>query len=147
MKNLKDRQPTKEEEIEISIYIFIDQGKLRPWFGKIDGIDAIIISYIVNWKKSGNAETRYCKKGEYIWIGYKALLRQLPILNIKYTALRDRLGKLCDIGVFDRKFLYRANGNKATFYLVPDKFLKKDKGVKDDKKTGNKQRKTKSPAT
>ena len=143
--SLEYRGPAEKEEIRESIYI--DQTKLRPWFGKIDGIDAIIISYIVYWKKSGRAETRFCKDGDYIWIGYKALLRQLPILNIKYTALRDRLEKLCDIGVFDRKISYRANGNKAAFYLVPDKFLQKDKKVKDDKKTGNKQRKTKSLAT
>lgn len=142
MKNLKDRQPTEKEEIRISIYI--DQGKLRPWFGKIDSTDAIIISYIVYWRKSERAETRYSKNGEYIWIDYKTLLRQLPILNIGYEALKDRLDNLYSIGVFDRKVLRHASGNHATFYLVPDKFLKKDKKVKGNKKTGNKQRKTKS---
>lgn len=127
----------KKEEIEISIYIFIDQGKLRSWFGKIDGIDAIIISYIINWKKSGNAETRFFEGEEYIWIDYKNLLLQLPILNIGYEALKDRLEKLYSIGIFDRKVFYRSNRSKATFYLVPDELFKKNKKVKDDKKIEN----------
>lgn len=131
MKNLKDRPPTKKVEIRESIYI--NQTKLRQWFGKIDGIDAIIISYIVYWRQSGNAETRYCKDGEFIWIDYKNLLWQLPMLNIRYGTLRDRLAKLYNIGVFDRKTLRRASGNKATFYLVPDEFLKKAKKAKDKK--------------
>jgi len=131
MKNLKDRQPTKK--VEIQTHIFIAQEKLRPWFGKIDGIDAIIISYIVNWRQSGNAESRYCKNGEYVWINYKYLLQQLPILNIRYGTLKDRMKKLYDVGVFDRKTVRRASGNKATFYLVPDEFLKKAKKAKDKK--------------
>ena len=92
----------KYEEEEIQTHIFIAQGKLRRWFHKIDATDAIIIAYIVNWKRSGNAETMYSKKGEYIWIGYTYLLQQLPILNIGYDVLRKRIRKLRKLQILRR---------------------------------------------
>ncbi len=130
---------TGKKENEIKEIIYIKQSELKPWFGRIDGNDMIIISYIVNWEKTEGAEKTFSKKGNFIWIDYAYLLKQLPGLNIGYSALKKRLSRLCEIGVLDRRVTYREKtGKRATYY----RFL----GVKDKDDSGeNGQSETESP--
>lgn len=50
----------------------------------------------------------------YVWISYKALLNDMPLLDIKKVALANRLKKMAYFGILDFKLL--TNGNTYTYY-------------------------------
>ena len=127
-------------EMTLKRIIKIDQDKLEPWFGKIDMADAAIIAYIRDWKKYG---TKYGyaqlhpKDEEYVWIDYKTLLKQMPLLKFEYRALQDRLKKLCTLGILRRLSYFHSNGNRAAYYRVPDELFESEE---DEEKSKQKKR-------
>ena len=65
---------------------------------KTDLSDWVIIDYILEWGASEKAT----KRGNKVWINYRHLIAQIPILGIKSkSAISARLKKLAGLGLLD----------------------------------------------
>ena len=70
---------------------------------------------------------------EYYWLSYKAILEDLPILNIGVRRLAGRMKNLVDLGILEVHLVKHSNGT-STFYrfgdkyknLIPDSYLDRD---------------------
>ena len=64
--------------------------------GKTDLTDWVIIEYIADWYTTPKAT----KRADKVWINYKHLMAQVPILGIKSkSAVSARLHKLAELGL------------------------------------------------
>lgn len=67
----------------------------------LDTIDALILRWILDFYHSKNMMKINFEDKEYIWVNYKHLLENLPILNIAKDTLYRRLKKICQAQVLE----------------------------------------------
>lgn len=64
----------------------------------LDIADLVLLRWIVDITASPKAKRKEVEGNYLVWVNYKSLLEDLPILNIKKRALQDRLSKLVEKG-------------------------------------------------
>jgi len=98
----------------------------------LDGTDALILRWYVDFKDSGNMAHKSLNGYVYYWISYKALIRDMPILGIKTTKqVSRRLDKMADAGVL-RKHVKRSNTGTYSMFAIGEKYAALlDDGAKD----------------
>jgi uncharacterized phage protein (TIGR02220 family) len=75
---------------------------------KIDATDLLILRWLVDfYPQMIKVEI---EGSQYVWVQYKKILEDLPLLDIKKQALVDRLQKLCEFGILINKIV-KIGGN------------------------------------
>lgn len=87
---------------------------------QIDVTDLSILRWLVDfYPKMPKTEI---EGTQYVWISYKALLNDIPLLDIKKVALANRLKKMVHFGILNFKLL--TNGNTYTYYSFGNNYEK-----------------------
>ena len=85
----------QEKVLELKTFI---EGKEK----KLDLSDLLILNHIYNFSERKGIKTITQNGKKYFWVEYNSLLNELPILNIKKPALRDRIDKMCALELIEK---------------------------------------------
>ncbi len=112
------------------------------WWGYINANDALIVAYIAGLYFSKHPQVENKKINDMPWVCLKTLLKSIPILNIGYRQLQNRIDHLVNIGLLEREiFIDRLQGNKMV-HLKPNEdyiksLIKVKKRLRDKRKHNN----------
>lgn len=97
-------------------FIHIDQAVLSRWHGKIDLVDAALVSIIRSLNPQNPAVSKYMS-GPYFMFNRAYVLDLVPIVGISATTLSHRLQVLERIGLIDRRVWVNKATGKYTLYV------------------------------
>ncbi len=89
---------------------------------RLDIVDMFILDHIYGFKNRKNLKTVQIRKKEYFWVDYGSMVEDLPILNIKKQALKDRLDKLEEFDLIEKKITNKDGFHNMTFFRMGKKF-------------------------
>lgn len=91
----------------------LQQEVLIAW--NLDGIDAIILRYVIDFWHSGSMVKIIYKEKEYLWINYQNIIDNLPCINIKNKiSLSRRFKKYINCGLMDH-YTYKKGGTFSCY--------------------------------
>mgnify|MGYP003291764860 CR=1 FL=1 len=101
----------QEKVLELKTYI---EGKEK----KLDLSDLLILNHIYNFTERKGIKTIIQNGIEYYWVEYNTILNELPILNIKKPALRDRIDKMCALGLIEKTLAKQGQYSNMTCFRI-----------------------------
>lgn len=121
------RQPLTTTDMKYSILGFsqekvVEIGKMavvnnKEKFCKVDVTDLLILREVADFMNRKKIIKYTIDDKIYFSIRYEAIIKDLPILNIKKQALRDRIDKLCVLGLLEKSVVSTSVGNITAFRL------------------------------
>ena len=83
----------------------------------LDVSDLLIIQEIADFMNRKKVIKYTIDDKTYVSIKYDLILEDLPILGIKKQALRDRIDKICELGIMEKKVIVNESGSWTAFRL------------------------------
>jgi hypothetical protein len=105
----------QEKVLELKTFI---EGKEK----KLDLSDLLILNHIYNFSERKGIKTITQNGKKYFWVEYNSLLNELPILNIKKPALRDRIDKMCALELIEKTLVNDGNYSNMTCFRIGRNF-------------------------
>ena len=94
--------------------------KLRNGMQKVlslDVVDLLILRDMSDFMNRKNVIKYMFDDKTFFSVSYSAIIEDLPILDIKKQALRDRLDKMCKLNLIEKKIVRNTSGNWSAFRL------------------------------
>lgn len=91
------------QEAVLSIYKIIKDKKGKDRKIALDVSDLLIIQVIADIIHRDKFTKQIIDDKLYYWITYNLILEDLPILDIKKQALSDRIDKMVELGILEKK--------------------------------------------
>lgn len=121
------------------LYINFPQNKLLNLWKegtKLDFTDLALLEYI-EWARGSSKMLKYYEEESnknFVWINHNKLLDDVPFFDIKESALKKRLNRLCQVGLLEYK-LFSNKGGRGTraYYTLSEKC--EDLKISEDKTT------------
>ncbi|MBO5964147.1 MAG: hypothetical protein J6P97_06675, partial [Bacteroidales bacterium] len=107
----------QEKVLELRTYT---DGKEK----KLDVTDLLILNHIYHFPERKGIKTITQNGLEYYWIEYNTILKELPILNIKKPALRERIDKMCALGLIEKTLAKQGQYSNMTCFRIGEQFEK-----------------------
>ena len=86
---------------------------------RLDVTDLLLLNQIADFPNRSGVMKIIEDDKIYFWMAYSEILGELPILNLKKQALRDRFDKLVTLGLLEKKIGRVGN---MTFFRLTDKY-------------------------
>lgn len=83
----------------------------------LDVSDLLIIQEIADFMNRKKVIKYTIDDKTYVSIKYDLILEDLPILGIKKQALRDKIDKICELGIIEKKVIVNESGSWTAFRL------------------------------
>lgn len=118
-------QKEKQMGIRFSIFGFAQERviSIRSTDGakeiRLDVTDLLLLSQIADFPNRSNVMKIIDGEKIFFWMAYSEILQELPILNLKKQALRDRFDKLVLLGLLEKKVSKASN---MTFFRLTDMY-------------------------
>lgn len=84
---------------------------------RIDVTDLLLINALSDFMNRPNIIKSEVEGKNYFWVNYSTLLEDLPILDISKQALSDRLDKLSDFNIIEKKVVLNSMGTFTCFRM------------------------------
>lgn len=85
---------------------------------KLDMVDLVVLQDIADFMNRKNVIKYTLNEKIYFSITHNAILTDLPILDIKKQALKDRIDKMCLLGVIEKHIVRNDNGTWIGYRLT-----------------------------
>lgn len=89
---------------------------------KLDVADLLILNHIYNFTERKGIKNITQNGVEYYWVEYNTILNELPILNIKKPALRDRIDKMCALELIEKTLVNDGRYSNMTCFRIGRRF-------------------------
>ena len=86
---------------------------------RLDVTDLLLLNQIADFPNRGQVMKIIENDKIFFWMAYSEILGELPILNMKKQALRDRFDKLVTLGLLEKKV---SKMSSMTFFRLTDKY-------------------------
>lgn len=86
---------------------------------RLDVIDLLLLNQIADFPNRGSIMKIIDDDKIFFWMSYSEILLELPILNLKKQALRDRFDKLVLLGLLEKRIGKVGN---MTFFRLTDRY-------------------------
>ena len=86
---------------------------------RLDVTDLLILTEVADFPNRSNVTKIIEDDKIFFWVAYSEILAELPILNLKKRALRDRFDKLVLFGLLEK---HVNKANSMTFFRLTDKY-------------------------
>lgn len=86
---------------------------------RLDVTDLLLLSQIADFPNRSNVMKIIDEEKIFFWMSYAEMLNELPILNLKKQALRDRFDKLATLGLLEKKI---GKAGNMTFFRLTDMY-------------------------
>lgn len=96
------------------------KDKLVPL--KLDVTDLLILQHLADFPNRKKIIKTIIDDKMFFWVDYKTLIEELPILDIKKQALSDRLSKLVELGVIEKRIISHNGYGNSTFFRMGEKY-------------------------
>ena len=107
------------QEAVLSIYKIIKDKNGKDRKIALDVSDLLIIQVIADIIHRDKFTKQIIDDKLYYWITYNLILEDLPILNIKKQALSDRINKMVELGILEKKVVMaQGQGTFTSFRLT-----------------------------
>ena len=100
--------------------VHVDQMTLAPWFGNIDGDDALIVSLVVSLD-SRDDQVKRLMAGDYFMLTTSYVQEMLPLVALSEERIKKRLAHLAKIGLLDLRVAFNKRTGHRTRYVKPSK--------------------------
>ncbi|WP_346887910.1 conserved phage C-terminal domain-containing protein [Clostridium sp. UBA1056] len=99
----------------------------------LDFVDAAILRYFIDFKKSGKMVCKVLNGDYYYWVSYEGVLKELPMLNMKKYTVQSRFFKLRDLGILTH-IVVRQGGTYSYFGIGENykELITRDKDKNDE---------------
>lgn len=84
---------------------------------RIDVTDLLLINSLSDFMNRQNIIKSEIEGRNFFWVNYSTVLEDLPILDISKQALSDRLNKLSDFGIIEKKVVLNSMGTFTCFRM------------------------------
>lgn len=89
---------------------------------KLDMTDLLILQQLADFPNRKKTKKQIVDDKLFFWVDYKGLLEELPILDIKKQALRDRLDKMVELKVLEKAVVNFDRLGSATCFRMGDNY-------------------------
>ena len=89
---------------------------------KLDMTDLLILQQLADFPNRKKTKKQIVDDKLFFWVDYKELLEELPILDIKKQALRDRLDKMVELKVLEKAVVNFDRLGSATCFRMGDNY-------------------------
>lgn len=89
---------------------------------KLDMTDLLILKQLADFPNRKKTKKQIVDDKLFFWVDYKELLEELPILDIKKQALRDRLDKMVELKVLEKAVVNFDRLGSATCFRMGDNY-------------------------
>lgn len=89
---------------------------------KLDMTDLLILKQLADFPNRKKTKKQIVDDKLFFWVDYKELLKELPILDIKKQALRDRLDKMVELKVLEKAVVNFDRLGSATCFRMGDNY-------------------------
>lgn len=89
---------------------------------KLDMTDLLILRQLADFPNRKKTKKQIVDDKLFFWVDYKELLEELPILDIKKQALRDRLDKMVELKVLEKVVVNFDRLGSATCFRMGDNY-------------------------
>ena len=86
---------------------------------RLDVTDLLILTEVADFPNRNSVLKIIEDEKIFFWVAYSEILAELPILNLKKRALRDRFDKLVMLGLLEK---HVNKANSMTFFRLTDKY-------------------------
>lgn len=107
---------SQEKVIAIAKTVKDKQGREKTY--RLDATDLLILQEMADFMNRKKIIKHIIDDEEYFSIRYDAILEDLPILDMQKRALRDRVEKICLLGILERRVIKDSTGSWAVFRLT-----------------------------
>lgn len=89
---------------------------------KLDLTDLLILNHIYHFSERKGIKEITLNNKQYYWVEYNTILNELPILNIKKHALRDRIDKMHYLGLIEKILVNDKGYSNMTYFRIGESF-------------------------
>jgi hypothetical protein len=89
---------------------------------KLDMTDLLILRQLADFPNRKKTKKQIVDDKLFFWVDYKGLLEELPILDIKKQALRDRLDKMVELNLLEKAVVNFDRLGSATCFRMGDNY-------------------------
>lgn len=89
---------------------------------KLDVVDLLLINHIADYPNRKKVTKIIIDDNYYFWVSYSQLINELPILDIKKQALSDRLNKLVELNILEKKIHCCDTLSNMTLFRMTDAY-------------------------
>lgn len=113
-----------DQETVLSIYKFVKDKKGNDKKIYLDIADLLIIQVVSDIIHRDKFTKQIVDGRIYYWITYNTILEALPILDIKKQAFTDKIDKIVELGILDKKVIKEQGQGTFTLFRLTDLYDK-----------------------
>lgn len=96
------------------------RGEVKQVELKLDVTDLLIINHFADFPNRKKVTKIILDDKIFFWVSYNTIIEELPIIDIKKQALSDRLAKMVELGILERRIQTYGSSANMTFFRIDD---------------------------
>lgn len=96
------------------------RGEVKQVELKLDVTDLLIINHLADFPNRKKITKIILDDKIFFWVSYNTIIEELPIIDIKKQALSDRLAKMVELGMLERRIQTYGSSANMTFFRIDD---------------------------
>lgn len=96
------------------------RGEVKQVELKLDVTDLLIINHLADFPNRKKVTKIILDDKIFFWVSYNTIIEELPIIDIKKQALSDRLAKMVELGILERRIQTYGSSANMTFFRIDD---------------------------
>lgn len=98
------------------------RGEVKQVELKLDVTDLLIINHLADFPNRKKVTKIIIDDKIFFWVSYQTIIEELPIIDIKKQALSDRLAKMVELGILERKIQTCGSSANMTFFRIDETY-------------------------
>lgn len=98
------------------------RGAVKQVELKLDATDLLIINHLADFPNRKNVAKIILDDKIFFWVSYNTIIEELPIIDIKKQALKDRLDKMVDLGILEKIIQSCGSYVNMTFFRIGEAY-------------------------
>ena len=96
------------------------RGEVKQVELKLDVTDLLILNHLADFPNRKKVTKIILDDKIFFWVSYNTIIEELPIIDIKKQALSDRLAKMVELGILERRIQTYGTSANMTFFRIDD---------------------------
>lgn len=97
-------------------------GEVKQVELKLDVTDLLIINHLADFPNRKKVTKIILDDKIFFWVSYNTIIEELPIIDIKKQALSDRLAKMVELGILERRIQTCGSSANMTFFRISEAY-------------------------
>lgn len=98
------------------------RGEIKQIELRLDVTDLLIINHLADFPNRKKVTKIILDDKIFFWVSYNTIIEELPIIDIKKQALSDRLAKMVELGILERRIQTCGSSANMTFFRISEAY-------------------------